>query len=361
MAVILFNSKSYSFETIRVHGSGLLGESEQVFRPAFELAQQWLNGNPTFTFYTSGSTGTPKKIELQREQLLASAEGTINALRLSSTDHLLVCMNTKYIGGAMLLIRGLLLNATITLLEPSGDPLQEIPVNHPYSFVSFAPVQLFPVLANPRAEKQKLARFKNILVGGAALDLQLESELAGIPTRIYHTYGMTETVSHIALRQIGHESFYTVLNGVEIQADSRDCLMIRSASTQHEWILTNDVVTLLSDATFKLSGRIDDVINSGGIKIWPSVIEQAILECSGNRITGAFVTGIPDTKLGQQTIAVLETEQDAVSLQRLLDRDLPQRLGKYEIPKQFYFLGRFVYTATGKINKAETLKMIGLQ
>jgi O-succinylbenzoic acid--CoA ligase len=359
VGTIILNNHSFSFDAIRQQGTGLLKETDASFYPAFTLAQQWLNNQQLFTFFTSGSTGIPKKIELQRGQLLASAKGTIETLGLTSAEHILLCMNPAFIGGAMLLIRGLELDATITLQEPSGDPLQYIPVNHPYTFVSFAPLQLFALLQLTQNTAAKLNLFSHILVGGAPISFQLEQQLTLLKTNVYHTYGMTETVSHIALRRIGKENYFTILKGVSIRTDDRHCLAIQSASTQGEWIQTNDVVNLLSENSFEMLGRADDVINSGGIKLWPAKIETALYENLGNTAGNLFVTGIPDERLGQQIIAVIESEKDRDLIIGLLDRGLPS-LGKYEIPKQIFVLERFVYTPTGKINKAETLKMIDL-
>ena len=360
MGTIIIRNKAYSFDTVKVQGDNLPHETNPFFASALKLARQWLRGDTEFVFQTSGSTGTPKKIMLRRGQLLASAQGTIDTLGLTSGEHILVCMNTQFIGGAMLLIRGLILNATITLQEPSGNPLQFIDPNHPYTFVSFAPLQLFPLLQDASGEKEKLNRFKHILIGGAAIDVALEQKLASLRAAVYHTYGMTETVSHIALRKIGKNAFYTILKGVFIKTDERNCLAVKSASTQNQWIQTNDVVTIINDTSFELHGRFDDLINSGGIKILPSTIERAIRECLGNRISAVLVTGITDPRLGQQIIAVIESGNDADDLRKDLDQKLPGLLGKYEIPKQFYVLRQFVYTPTGKISKPEILKMIGL-
>lgn len=361
MGTIILNNKHHSFEAIRMHGTDLLAEADALHKPSFTLTQQWLRGDSEFVFFTSGSTGIPKKNTLFREQLIASAQSTIDTLGLQSDEHILVCMNTQFIGGAMLLIRGLILNATMTLQEPSGNPFQLIEKNHPFTFVSFAPVQLFPLLQNAFSEKEKLNRFRFILVGGGSIDSALEQQLTLLSSSVYHTYGMTETVSHIALKHIGKDSFYTTLKGVHIQTDERNCLAIQSPSTQNKWIQTNDVVTIINDTSFELLGRYDDLINSGGIKIWPATVEQKIRHILGEHISNILVMGIPDPKLGQKSIAILESEKGVDFLLQLLKSELPRLLGKYEIPKQFYVLPHLAYSPTGKPNKAETLKMIRLQ
>jgi o-succinylbenzoate---CoA ligase len=361
MGTIYLRQQAFSFEDIRIKGADLLTEEEEIHHATFALAQHWLLGQQEFVFHTSGSTGAPKEIWLQRAQLEASAKGTIEALKLTSNEHILLCMNTQFIGGAMLLIRGLILNANITLQAPNGNPLELIAENHPYTFASFAPLQLFPLLQNLFHEKEKLLRFKHVLVGGAAIHSELEKLLSTSPNTIYQTYGMTETVSHIALKQIGKKTFFTLLPGVNIRTDERECIAIQSPSTQFNWIQTNDVVKLIDDHSFEILGRADEVINSGGVKIWPEKIEQMIREILQNRLTNIIVLGLPDIKLGDKIIAVIESNNELPFLQIMLEKELPHFLAKYEIPKQFYVLPQFVYTATNKINKVETLKMIALQ
>jgi O-succinylbenzoic acid--CoA ligase len=359
MSTLYINGQSYPFESIKREGITLLKESEHTHQSSFQLIQDWLTDKQSFLFTTSGSTGTPKPIELNRSQLETSARGTIQALTLKAADHFLVCMNTSFIGGAMLIIRALLVDANITLKEPSSNPLKLIPDNHSYTFASFAPLQLFPIIQNVYSEKERLSRFKQILVGGGILDSQLEKEIAALPVKVFHTYGMTETVSHIALREIGKQETYTKIANVQLKTDNRGCLAICCAATNNDWVQTNDVVELLDSCSFIFLGRADDVINSGGIKIWPNKIEQIIRERLTTFATNVFVYGIPDAKLGQKLIAVIETSYESSLLPSLLKSE--PNLTKYEVPKQYFTLPSFEYTPTGKINKAETLKMLGLQ
>jgi o-succinylbenzoate---CoA ligase len=360
MGTIFLHQQSFSFEDIRMNGADLLNEADTIHQTTFQLAQQWLSGQTEFVFFTSGSTGIPKEIRLQRTQLEASAKGTIEALKLTSGEHILLCMHTRFIGGAMLLIRGLLIDAHITLQIPSANPLQPIAVDHPYTFASFTPMQLFAAIDNTDEEQQKLARFKHVLVGGGSIDQRLEEHLTHIPTHIFHTYGMTETVSHIALKHIGVDAFFKTLPGVFIRTDERGCLSIQSPSTLNEWVQTNDIVTLHDTQHFELLGRADDVINSGGIKILPGKIEKAIRQILQQSLTNIIVTGIPDAKLGSKLIAILESPNSIETLQPLLEKKLPGLVGKYEIPKQFVVIPKLAYTGSGKPDKAETLKMIGL-
>jgi O-succinylbenzoic acid--CoA ligase len=353
----------YSFEDIRLHGSKLLQGSDSVFTSAFSLAQQWLSGAKTFTFHTSGSTGTPKEIILKRSQLEASAKGTIAALGLTSSEHILLCMNPAFIGGAMLLIRGLMLNATITLQEPSGNPLQNISADHSYTFASFTPMQLHALTNGDADALQKLNRFHHILLGGAAVSGPLEESLKTASTKVYHTYGMTETVSHIALKQIGKDEYFKALPGVELKTDERGCLAIKSGSTANEWVYTNDAVTLTDENSFEVLGRIDDVINTGGVKVWPLKIEEAMLHALQEigLQHNLFVSWLPDDRLGQKIIAVLEGNPFDAEMKDKLTGLLEKKLNRYELPRTFYYFPAFILTNTEKVNKSETLKMINLR
>jgi O-succinylbenzoic acid--CoA ligase len=360
MSSIIINNKNYSFDAIKHDGAALLSDDEAIHTFSFKLAQQWLNNQQQFVFHTSGSTGIPKKIILHREQLEASAKSTIETLLLTADEHILLCMNTQFIGGAMLLIRGLILGATITLQEPSSNPLQNIQTNHPYTFASFAPLQVFSMIKNEANETHKLNIFSRILIGGAAIDKKLEVALGKLNTKVFHTYGMTETVSHIALKQIGKEDCFTLLKGVNIRTDDRHCLAIKSVSTNNSWLQTNDVVELIDDTSFIVLGRADDIINSGGLKIFPGKIEEAIRSVLSKTITNVFVCGIDDMIYGQKVIALIESTNWDPSQQKRLALKLAQKLAKQEIPKFYYTFHSFRYTPTGKINKAETLKMIDL-
>lgn len=356
MSVVHLHQHPYTFEQIKIAGAALI--SDPLHQHSFTLIQQWLNGAERFTFHTSGSTGAPKPVQLQRSQLLASAQGTIKALGLTSQEHVLVCMNTQFIGGAMLLIRALMLNAEITLMEPGSHPLSLLNNQHPYTLASFAPLQVFPVLSNLHHERDKLERFKHVLVGGAPIDGELQKVLSELNTRIFHTYGMTETVSHIALKQLGKDTSYHALNKVQLQTDEHHCLMICCDATNNRWIQTRDVVELHSPTSFTLLGRADDVINSGGIKLWPQQIETAIRTELGSQLSNVCVVGIPDPLLGQKAVALLESNT-IVDTTTLKDK-LRQTLDRYHIPKEFYVLKRFAYTPTGKIDKTKSLILAGL-
>ncbi len=326
---------------------------------AIEFCNNWLNGKQAFSFHTSGSTGTPKHILLQRTQLEASAMATIDALRLTANEKIYVCLNTQLIAGTMMLVRGMMLGCEIFVDEPTSDPLNHISANHDFTFASFVPMQFHALLTSSENEMEKLNRFQHILIGGAAINAALEKKIGELKCNVFHTYGMTETVSHIALRKIGIETFYTALEGVQLKTDERGCLCICSASTNSEWIVTNDLVDLFAPNKFKLLGRADEVINSGGIKIFPSKVEEALHESMQDLdVNDYFVGAEEDEKLGQKLICVVRGNPFTAKQEEKIKETLMRKLSRFEIPSQYYFVDFFELTPSGKTDKYATINLL---
>ncbi|MCU0441138.1 MAG: AMP-binding protein [Bacteroidia bacterium] len=367
MQSVTIGTHHFSFSDIKEKGKELLTISSVVpfegdegihyFSYAFALAQQWLNGAEAFAFHTSGSTGAPKPIILTRAQLEASANATIQVLGITSNDHIFHCIPTHFIGGAMLLIRGLIAECDITFVEPSTKPIELLPEQHSYTIASFTPMQLYPILHFAQAYEAALGQFKTVLIGGAAIDDLLERKLADLPKVVfYHTYGMTETASHIALRKIGLEKMFHVLPGTEVRVNEEGCLCIKGDITAQQWIETNDLVRMATDTSFEVMGRIDGVINSGGVKIFPTDIEVALGDYLQLAPMHICALGLPDKELGQKLIVFIAGAKELeVNKQVLL-----KRLKGYQIPKAIYQVEQFPQTVTGKVNRPELLKMIHL-
>ncbi|MCX6216050.1 AMP-binding protein [Spirosoma sp.] len=341
---------------------------------ALAFCQSWLQGQQRFTLYTSGSTGTPKPIELTRAQMQASAQLTGQTLGLQTGDRALVCLNIRYVAGIMMLVRGLELGLPLTIIEPSANPLLDFtPAIDTFAFTALVPLQVQTILEQKPEKTQLLDGMKAILIGGAATSPALEKQLSAIKAPIYATYGMTETVSHIALRRLNGpdaSELFTALIGVQLGTDARGCLYITSAATNFDLIQTNDVVELLPDAgtgntQFRLLGRADRIINSGGVKIQPEQVEQLIskqltLESVSNSvlIPRFFVTGLPDKRLGQRVVVVCE--QVAIESQQWekIQKIIREKLGAYAVPKDILPVARFLETPTGKIDQKATIAQI---
>jgi O-succinylbenzoic acid--CoA ligase len=332
-----------------------LEELPEFAQEAFTFCKDWLDGKDSFVQTTSGSTGTPKLQEITRHQLVTSASATGAFFGADSEFKLLCCLNPAYIAGKMMLVRALVWNCEITLVEPSADPMAS--VDGHFDLVAMVPLQVETSLSS-RPSLEKLKAIQTVLIGGAPLSNSLHKALSkeGIPA--WQTFGMTETVSHIALAPIRTgELIYEALPGVEIGVSENQCLWIQSPMSGAEKIETNDVIELRLKNSFVWLGRADFVVNSGGIKLFPEQLENKISAWISEWYPGVpyFFYGEADERLGQRLVLFVEGEQSEVILEAL-EGELKNLLGKFEIPKQIYLLPRFKYTPSGKINRPETAK-----
>lgn len=315
------------------------------------VIHEWQKGSPLFTLYTSGSTGKPKKIELSRTLLLWSAEATFSALNLQNHEgqlSVLCCLPVQKTGGFMQLIRALQFGWHIHFIPPSSNPNEEL---HNYDSLfdlsSFTPTQLLQVLESDEA---LLAPQTAILIGGAAISPALEAEIKFLSkktiTPFWETYGMTETASHIALRQIGKDQYFKPQLGVELSTLGEQlCIAIPALDFS---IQTNDIVKLHPDG-FEIIGRSDDAINSGGIKIHPAILEPIIKQVlqSAGFDRDFYVSKKTDKKLGEKAILVIEGTpmKDSEHLLEIIKRAVPA----YHNPKEIIYVDRVEYTDTGKL------------
>ena len=317
-----------------------LSQSESY---VLNFIKQWQSDKASFNFYTSGSTGKPKEIELTRHQLSYSAESTLNYLFDGCPiKKISLCINPAFIGGTQMIVRALVANADLTVTTPSSDALEKI--DRPIDLISLVPLQVY-------SELKKTNPFEGIdtvLIGGADLDNSVERDLQNIPkTRFFHTYGMTETASHIALRRIGTEN-YCPIGDIEIKLDDRGCLQVKGSVTLDEWITTTDIVEV-SESGFMWKGRTDWAINTGGIKIHPEQIEKKIRE----KFVKAQVLIVPqpDLQLGNRVVLV-STEPWLSRINEL------RILSEYEIPKAEYLIQEWPLTPSGKVNRLAVINWL---
>ncbi len=309
----------------------------------FAFCQAWRAGQTEFTFHTSGSTGEPKPIVISRERLYFSAKMTGDWLKLEKGDVALLSLPPSYIAGAMVLVRTLVHDLALILVEPCQNPLSQIPPIKIH-LASFVPTQWATMLTSEVEFNDYFQAAKGILLGGASVPESLRKDY-GFP--VYETYGMTETVSHVAYRTWNQSHFQT-LPGVQIGQNDEDCLLICSPVTDNKWIETRDIVELKTDAQFILKGRLDRVINSGGIKLQPEKIETVYRSMTSLPL---FVAGIPDAFWGQKLVLFLESSSN-VSIN--LETEL---FSSAEIPKEIICLPSFIKTASAKIDTAKTVAL----
>jgi O-succinylbenzoic acid--CoA ligase len=353
MAWIILKGRNYSIEELR---SLTINESQTEFeKSTITFCQSWLNRQSEFVIHTSGSTGRPKEIILLRNAMEASALQTIKALNLISFNTALVCLDTKYIAGQMMLARGLILGMNLIAVEPSANPLDQVEELR-IGFAAMVPYQLETILNHT---PEKLNRIHCVILGGAAVSNSLKEKIQKTKCAIYATYGMTETISHVALQKLNGsnaQDYFEAFSTIQLRLDERDCLCIKADYLAHETI-TNDLVELIDTRKFRWLGRKDNIINSGGVKIIPEKVE-AVLEkiFDSLRINNRFfVAGLPDEKLGQKLIVAFEGEPLHQSTLDQINSAITPLLNKYEIPKEFKFTTRFAETPTGKINRHSSL------
>lgn len=332
------------------------------FKSVISFVENWQNGVKNIKTKTSGSTGLPKNIKLKRENMVASAHITGQFFNLRKGDHLFCCLNINYIGGMMMLVRAIELKLQITVIEPVSNPLLLKENQKKYDFIALVPLQLNNIYENEvsKVYLKNLSKIKNIIVGGASINSNLEKYFNEINIPIFNTYGMTETVSHIAVRRINgaeKSEYFTLLPKVEIKLDKRNCLKIKAPSTGSKWLQTNDSVEIKSYNTFKFIGRADRVINSGGIKLNLDILEkkiEPIIKDIFEEYTRYFFFGINDDKLGQKLTLFIENENFTYQ-KKLIEIIEKSFTTKFEIPKNTYFLKKFKETENGKIDFFKTV------
>jgi O-succinylbenzoic acid--CoA ligase len=298
----------------------------------------WFDEKSYIELSTSGTTGTPKVIKIEKQAMLDSALATGDFFDLKPGDTMLHCLPTNYVAGKMMFVRSFILGLDMKFVEPNSDPLKNI--DEEFDFCAMVPLQ-----AKNSLEKLKAGKIKKLIIGGVKVHKALEQELVKLPMDIYETYGMTETITHIAAKKIGENAF-TVLPNVKVSIDDRQCLVIDAKNISKDKIVTNDIVNLISDKQFSWEGRIDNVINSGGIKLMPERIEDKLSTLIPRRY---FVSGQPDETLGEKAVLYVEGEP------MVIEDTVFAVLDKFEKPKEVVFIPKFKETATGKILRKESI------
>ncbi|NJM84895.1 MAG: AMP-binding protein [Leptolyngbyaceae cyanobacterium RM2_2_21] len=259
---------------------------------------------------------------LSREQMRLSAQNTAQALQLQAGQEALVCIPTQYIGGAMMLVRCLEIGLNATIIAPTANPLAKL--HKAYHLVAMVPMQLQQALAQSPEKRGLLEQFGCILLGGAPVSLTLMAYIAQLQAPVYHTYGMTETVSHIALQRLNgseaQSSLQTIHPSIKIGQDARGCLVIQGPVTHAQEIVTNDLVEIIDERHFRILGRIDNVVNSGGIKIQLEALDQSIQEILATEgiVARCYTVGVADDRLGQKIVLMIEDTPLAQAQQEML-------------------------------------------
>lgn len=334
-----------------------------------DFLSEWNNGSDRVLVHTSGSTGKPKPMMVEKKRMLNSARITCDFLGLKPGDSALLCMSLDYIAGKMVVVRSIERHLHLISVSPSGHPLKDIDlkdVNGEITFAAMVPMQVYNTLQVPE-ERERLTHIRHLIIGGGAIDASLEKELQALPGNIaiWSTYGMTETLSHIALRRInGTEAseWYQPFDSVKICQTEEGCLVIDAPLVCAETLVTNDIVEIESyiynkveKLRFRIKGRKDNVICSGGIKIQIEEVE-ALLKPHLEK--PFMIAKKKDEKFGE--IAVLLTEDEDLkkveaTIRRLLsgksddsNKSSESKSHKYWIPREFRYVDHLPLTETGK-------------
>ena len=333
------NGRDYSLTELEDLGKKHLTSEIESERDFGQLMLDWINDSAYMTVHTSGTTGTPKLIQIEKRQMINSAQATADFFELKPKDKALLCMPTKYIGGKMMWVRAWVCGWHLDVVPPTSTPL--LSTDSCYDFTAMVPLQV-------EESWQLFHRIKKIIIGGAKLDDTLREKLLTVPTICYETYGMTETITHIAAKKI-EENHFTALPNVAFSLDPRDCLIIEAPKVNEQTVITNDIVRLIDAQHFEWLGRLDNVINSGGVKVYPEKIENLLSPLINRRF---FIAGLTDSRLGQKVVLVIEGKPYPLTKNNF------EALHPYERPKEIFFVDQFAETPTGKIKRNEILMQL---
>jgi len=311
----------------------------------------WLDRHDHIIVKTSGSTGKPKELKILKQTMVNSAIATGDFFNLKPGNKILNCLPSNFIAGKMMIVRAIVLGLELDMIEPAALP--RIDYEKDYDFCAFTPMQL-------KNFAKYLKKIKTVIVGGGQVSNTIKKMIQDKKPVVYETYGMTETVSHIAVRKLNNftesginsvNNFKTLPN-VTVLQDDRGCLVVKAPNLMEEDIVTNDIVKIISNTEFEWLGRYDNVINSGAIKLYPEVIEKKLQDQIEEEF---FISSKPDETLGEKLILVIESNKEN------LDTSVFECLDKYEKPKEIFYIPKFAETSSGKIHRKKTLEALNLE
>jgi O-succinylbenzoic acid--CoA ligase len=315
----------------------------------YQFILDWLSNSDFISIKTSGSTGAAKLMKVEKEKMIKSAQLTGQFFNLQKNNIAMLCLPVEFIAGKMMVIRAFALGLNLIPVEPSGYPMKG--VTNFFDFAAMTPMQVYNTM-KLEGGHQKLNLVKKLIIGGGEINQHLLKKIRKLDNDTYHTYGMTETLTHVALKKLNGknpDAYFVAIPGVTFEKNDRDCLVISAPHVSNTQIRTNDIVDLKNNHSFNFIGRFDNVINSGGIKISPETIESKLSSIIQNRY---IIAGFADNQLGQKVILIIEgKEKFFIDYARV-------GLSEYEMPKQVYFLDHFPETENGKIIRHEVIKSL---
>ena len=307
-----------------------------------EFLEEWNNDSPYVRVQTSGSTGAPKPMLVEKRKMLNSARITCDFLGLKAGDTALLCMSLDYIAGKMMVVRSIERGLRLITIEPCGQPSWDDDM----VFAAMVPLQVYNLLQT-REGRERLMQIRHLIIGGGAIDAALETELQTFPYAVWSTYGMTETLSHIALRRLNgaqRSLWYTPFDGVEVSRNEDDCLVINAPAVHDGVLVTNDIVEM-DGRRFRILGRKDNVICSGGIKIQMEEVERLL---QPHMHVPYIITRAKDARLGEKVV-LLTVSKDVEAIREICQKVLP----RYWQPRELLTANSLPMTETGKTARRE--------
>ena len=314
-----------------------------------KFLREWNNVRGRLLVHTSGSTGEPKPLWVEKRRMEASARMTCQFLGLKEGDTALLCLPLDYIAGKMMVVRALTCGLRLIAVPPSGHPLAE---SASVDFAAMVPSQVYNSL-QVEEERSRLRQIRQLIIGGGAIDDALADELKIFPNGVWSTYGMTETLSHIALRRLSGpdaSQWYTPFNGITLSLNDEGCLVIDAPLVYPDRLVTNDIAELRPDGRFRILGRRDNVICSGGIKIQAEEVETLLRP---HLATPFCITRRKDAKWGEAVVLLTE-DSNLATVEAVCRRVLPP----YWVPRDYCHTARIPLTPTGKIARKEAERAI---
>ena len=315
-----------------------------------DFLHKWYSGDSELIIKSSGSTGDgPKELSFEKQQMIASARVTLSYFDLKVGDKALLCLPIDYIAGKMMLVRAIVGELKLFVVDPSSDFWED--VNEDIDFAAIVPLQL------EKAAVDKTSFISKVLIGGAPINNSLKERIGLSKSVFYESFGMSESLSHFAIKNLSRrEDYFTLIGDVEAKASDEGQLSVHVPWISSSWIKTDDKVVFKAKDKFQWLGRFSDIINSGGVKINPYVCESKLIEplrAFFDKDRSFYITSLPDASLGQKVVLIVEGKE-SIGLKDILS----EHLEKYEVPKDVFFIDRFKYSSSGKILKAQTKSLL---
>lgn len=342
------NGVTYSSQQLQEYIRGRYDIAEEWEQCLYDFMLQWLSDSDEIALQTSGSTGQPRQIVFPKSAFEASARATINYFDIQPDSNLLLCLPAQYVAARLMVVRAFVGNCNLVILPPSGNPLAQLTV--PIDFAALVPLQVSNALS---LCPEKFALISKMIVGGSSVSDTLKAQLASVTTSVWETYGMTETLTHVAVKQVNgmDGDCFEALPGVTFSKNDSDCLVVYAPHIATNEVATNDIVQLVDNKRFTLLGRADCVINTGGVKVQAEIIEAKLSAL----ISIPFaVFGSPDERLGQQVTLVVEGKKLDFNFELLFQK---AELTKFEWPRLIVECQKLPLTDSGKIKRSELVNL----